>query len=338
MEYVNLGRTGLKVSRLCLGAMTYGSKQWREWVLEEEQSLPFFRRAIEAGINFFDTADVYSLGRSEEITGKALRQFGPARDRVVIATKVFSRMSDDPNDAGLSRKHILHSIDASLRRLGTDYVDLYQIHRFDPETPMEETLEALDEVVRAGKARYIGASSMYAWQFLKMLELSRQKGLARFVSMQNHYNLVYREEEREMLPLCRAEGVGVIPWSPLARGFLTGSRRRDANPHGGQGSPAEQSGTLRARTDAYAHGMYYQSSDYDVVDRVSELAARRAISNAQVALAWLLAQPGVTAPIIGASRLEHLDDAIRALEVKLTTDEMNLLEEPYQPHPVLGHS
>jgi 1-deoxyxylulose-5-phosphate synthase len=328
MEYVNLGSTGTKVSRICLGAMTYGSKQWRPWVLEEEESLPFFRHAIEAGINFFDTADMYSVGRSEEITGKALREFGTGRDKLVIATKVFNKMSDDPNDRGLSRKHIMHSIDVSLRRLRTDYVDLYQIHRFDEETPIEETLEALDAVVRAGKALYVGASSMYAWQFLKMLEFSRQNRLARFVTMQNHYNLVYREEEREMIPLCRAEKVGLLPWSPLARGFLTGSRKRGE----------DKGETVRAKTDEYAHGLYYKESDYAVVDRVTALAQKRGVNNAQIALAWLLAQPGVGAPIIGASKLSHLDDAIHALDVKLTAEELKSLEEPYEPHPVLGHS
>ena len=327
MDYVNLGSTGMKVSRICLGAMTYGSKQWRQWVLEEQESLPFFRRALEAGINFFDTADMYSVGRSEEITGKALKEFGPARDKLVIATKVFNKMSEDPNDRGLSRKHILQSIDASLRRLGTDYVDLYQIHRFDPETPIEETLDALDTVVRAGKALYIGASSMYAWQFLKMLEFSRQNRLARFVSMQNHYNLVYREEEREMIPLCRAEKIGLIPWSPLARGFLTGSRKR------GEG----MGDTLRAKTDEYAQGLYYKDSDFDVVDRVTESARERGVNNAQIALAWVLAQPGVSAPIVGASKLQHLEDALHALEIKLTPDEIRSLEEPYEAHPILGH-
>ena len=242
MEYVRLGSAGLKVSRICLGTMTYGSKQWREWVLEEEESRPFIRRALELGINFFDTADMYSLGASEEILGRALRDFGPPRDRVVIATKVFSPMGDDPNQRGLSRKHIMHSIDDSLRRLGTDYVDLYQIHRFDPETPIEETLEALDDVVKAGKALYIGASSMFAWQFAKMLYTADEMGLTRFVTMQNHYNLIYREEEREMLPLCREEGIGVIPWSPLARGFVTGNRRRE-----------DCGDTVRAKTDEYAH-------------------------------------------------------------------------------------
>ncbi len=306
--------------------MTYGSKQWREWVLEEEESLPFFRKAVESGINFFDTADMYSLGASEEVTGRALKQF-TSRERVVIATKVFNPMGDDPNHQGLSRKHIHHAIDASLKRLGTDYVDLYQIHRFDPHTPIEETLRALDDVVRAGKALYIGASSMFAYQFAKMLHASDANGLARFVTMQNHYNLVYREEEREMLPLCREEGIGVIPWSPLARGFLAGNRRA-----------ADLGDTIRAKTDAYAHNLYYQSSDFAVVDQVTEIANRRGIPNAQVALAWMLQQPGVTAPIIGASKMKHLDDALAALSVKLEASELAALGAPYQPHAVLGHS
>jgi aryl-alcohol dehydrogenase (NADP+) len=326
MEYTRLGGTGLKVSRLCLGAMTYGSKKWREWVLEEEESRPFLRRALEAGINFFDTADVYSNGVSEEILGRALKDFGPSRDRLVIATKVHGPMGDDPNQRGLSRKHIRHSIDASLKRLGTDYVDLYQIHRFDYETPIEETLAALDDVVRAGKALYIGASSMYAWQFAKMLCAAERLGLARFVSMQNHYNLIYREEEREMLPLCREEGIGVIPWSPLARGFLAGNRR-----------PGDYGETIRAKTDEYAQKMYYQPSDFAVVERVTAIARQRGVSNAQVALAWLLTRPGVTAPIVGASKMQHLDDALAALELKLDEAELRALEEPYQPHPVLGH-
>ena len=326
MEYTRLGGTGLKVSRLCLGAMTYGSKKWREWVLEEEESRPFLRRALEAGIDFFDTADVYSNGVSEEILGRALKDFGPSRDRLVIATKVHGPMGDDPNQRGLSRKHILHSIAASLKRLGTDYVDLYQIHRFDYETPIEETLAALDDVVRAGKALYIGASSMYAWQFAKMLCAADRLGLARFVSMQNHYNLIYREEEREMLPLCREEGIGVIPWSPLARGFLAGNRR-----------PGDYGETIRAKTDEYAQKMYYQPSDFAVVERVTAIARQRGVSNAQVALAWLLAKPGVTAPIIGASKMQHLDDALAALTLKLDEAELRALEEPYQPHPVLGH-
>jgi len=252
MEYVNLGSTGLKVSRICLGTMTYGSKKWREWVLEEEASRPFIQHALERGINFFDTADMYSVGVSEEILGRALKDFSSDRDRVVIATKVFNPMGDDPNQRGLSRKHIFHAIDESLRRLQTDYVDLYQIHRFDKFTPIEETMEALNDVVRAGKALYIGASSMYAWQFQRMLQVSDQMGLARFVTMQNHYNLVYREEEREMIPLCEAEGIGLIPWSPLARGFLMGNR-----------SKKDHGETVRAKTDEYAHGLYYRDSDLD---------------------------------------------------------------------------
>ena len=326
MEYVRLGSTGLKVSRLCLGCMTYGSKQWREWVLDEEASLPFFRRAIEVGINFFDTADMYSLGASEEVTGRALKEYS-SRERVVIATKVFNPMGDDPNQCGLSRKHIHHAIDASLRRLGTDYVDLYQIHRFDPHTPIEETMEALNDVVRAGKALYIGASSMFAYQFAKMLHASDANGWARFVSMQNHFNLVYREEEREMLPLCREEGIGVIPWSPLARGFLAGNRRAQ-----------DLGDTTRAKTDDFAHNLYYQPSDFAVVERVTQIAGRRGVPNAQVALAWMLQQPGVTAPIIGATKMTHLDDAVAALSLRLDAAELESLAAPYQPHPVLGHS
>jgi len=317
----------MKVSRLCLGAMTYGSKQWREWVLDEEESRPFIRHALELGFTFFDTADMYSLGASEEVLGRALREFGPSRDRVVIATKVFNPMSDDPNDQGLSRKHIHHAIDNSLRRLGVDYVDLYQIHRFDYHTPIDETLRALDDVVRAGKALYIGASSMFAWQLANMLHTSDTHSLARFATMQNHYNLIYREEEREMIPLCREEGIGIIPWSPLARGFLAGNRRKE-----------DFGETVRAKTDEYAKMLYYQPSDFAVVDRVSEIARRRGIPNAQVALAWLLHQPGVTAPIVGASRMQHLDDAVAALRVKLDAAELKALAEPYQPHPVLGHS
>ena len=327
MEYVNLGPTGVKVSRICLGTMTYGSKRWREWVLEEEESRPLIRRSLELGINFFDTADIYSHGTSEEILGRALKDYGPERERLVIATKVFSPMSGDPNQRGLSRKHILHSIDNSLRRLGVDYVDLYQIHRFDYSTPVEETLEALHDVVRSGKALYIGASSMYAWQFARMQYKAGALGLTRFVSMQNHYNLIYREEEREMNPLCREEGVGLIPWSPLARGFLMGNRRKE-----GFGE------TVRSRTDEYAQRMYYQDSDFQVVERLTDLARRRGVSNAQVALAWILAQPGVTSPIIGARTMEHLDDAIAAVSLKLDESERKALEEPYSPHPVLGHS
>ena len=323
MQYVNLGRTGLKVSRLCLGMMTYGDPAWRPWILTEETGRPFVKRALDLGINFFDVADMYSLGVSEEILGRAIRDFS-SRERVVIATKAYYPMSDDPNDRGLSRKHLLAAIDASLRRLGTDYVDLYQIHRWDQGTPIEETLSALSDIVRAGKARYIGASSMAAWQFTKALYLADAHGFPRFVSMQNHYNLVYREEEREMLPLCRAEGIGVIPWSPLARGFLAGNRR-----------PSESAVTERARTDNIAHGLYYTPSDFRIVDRVVEVATARGVAPAQVALAWLLAKPGVTAPIVGASKMEHLEQAAAALEIVLSDEELKRLEELYEPHPVL---
>jgi len=315
------------VSRLCLGMMTYGSKKWREWVLEEEESRPFFRKAWEAGINFYDTADMYSLGVSEEILGNAIREMAIPRDRVVVATKVFNPMGDDPNQQGLSRKHIRHAIDDSLRRLKTDYIDLYQIHRLDPTLPMEEILDALTDVVKAGKALYVGASSMYAWQFAKMLYLSEKHGFSRFVSMQNHYNLVYREEEREMLPLCRAEGIGVIPWSPLARGFLAGNR-----------NASDKGETTRAKTDDFAHKLYYQDSDFAVVDALSAIAQKRGVPNAQAALAWILQQPGVTAPIIGASKMKHLDDAIAALTIKLSEDELRQLNAPYRPHAVLGHT
>jgi 1-deoxyxylulose-5-phosphate synthase len=328
MQFVNLGSAGVKVSRICLGTMTYGSKSWRPWVLEEEESRPFFRRAIELGINFFDTADMYSVGVSEEILGRALKQLGAARDKVVIATKVFNAMGDDVNQRGLSRKHIRHSIDNSLRRLGVDYVDLYQIHRFDPTTPTAETLDALTGVVKSGKALYIGASSMYAWQFAEMLHTSDRFGLSRFITMQNHYNLVYREEEREMIPLCRAQGIGLIPWSPLARGFLAGNRRTASEGFGD---------TTRAKTDDYGQKLYYQESDFAVLERVTEIARRRGVPAAQIALAWVLHQPGVTAPIIGASKMQHLDDAVQALELKLSEEELRALAEPYRPHPILGH-
>jgi aryl-alcohol dehydrogenase (NADP+) len=327
MDYVRLGGSGLKVSRLCLGAMTYGSKKWRPWVLEEEESRPFIRRALELGINFFDTADMYSEGASEEILGRALKDFGPGRDRLVIATKVFNAMSDDPNDRGLSRKHILHSIDNSLRRLGTDYVDLYQIHRFDYSTPVDETLGALGAAVRAGKVLYIGASAMFAWQFMKMLAASDRLGVARFVSMQNYYNVVYREEEREMLPLCRAEGIGVIPFSPLARGFVVGNRRKE-----------DLGETVRAKTDEFSRKQYYRAEDFAIVDRVTAIAKRRGLNNAQIALAWVLHQPGVSAPIIGASKPHHLEDAISALNIKLDEQELRELGELYQPRGILGHA
>jgi aryl-alcohol dehydrogenase (NADP+) len=327
MDYVSLGSTGLQVSRLCLGCMTYGTPDWRSWVLDEQASRPFIRQALDAGINFFDTADMYSLGTGEEVLGRALRDLGPKREDLVIATKVFHPMGDGPHDKGLSRKHIRHSIDASLKRLGVDYVDLYQIHRFDPATPIEETIEALDDVVRAGKALHLGASSMYAWQFAKYLWTADRLGKARFVAMQNHYNLVYREEEREMLPLCRDQGIAVIPWSPLARGFLAGNRRA-----------GDWGDTERARTDDYAQQLYYEPSDFAVVEAVGKIAAARGVSNATVALAWILAQPGVTAPIVGASKPHHLSDAIAALSLHLEPEELAALSAPYRPHGILGHS
>ena len=325
MQYVRLGNTGLKVSRICLGAMTYGSPAWRPWVLDEADSRPFIKRALDHGINFFDTADMYSRGVSEEVLGRALKDF-TQRDQVVIATKAFNPMGDGPNDRGLSRKHLFDAIDASLGRLGVDHVDLYQIHRFDFETPIEETLAALHDIVKSGKTRYIGASSMASWQFAKMLYVADLHGWTRFVSMQNHYNLVYREEEREMLPFCHDQGIGVIPWSPLARGFLAGNRRR-----------ADRGETVRAKTDEFAHEMYYGESDFTIADRAAAVAERRGVKPTQIALAWLLGKPEVTAPIIGASKLSHLDDHVAALTIKLSADEMTYLEECYQPHRVLGH-
>ncbi|HEY1793042.1 MAG TPA: aldo/keto reductase [Opitutaceae bacterium] len=324
MDYVNLGRTGLKVSRICLGAMTYGSKKWREWVLDEAESRPLIRSAVEAGINFFDTADMYSVGASEEVLGRALRDFGPGRDRVVIATKVFNPMGDDPNQRGLSRKHIRHAAEASLRRLGTDYIDLYQIHRFDPATPIEETLEALDDLVRSGKVLHVGASSMFAWQFAKMVHVAGDRGWARFVAMQDHYNLLYREEEREMIPLCADLGVGLLPWSPLARGTL---------------ARAPGSSTVRAKTDQYAKMLYKSDADADaaVVAAVAKVAAARGVPQAQVALAWVLRNPQVVAPIVGVSKPGHLYDAVGALSLRLDPEETKALEEPYVPHPVAGH-
>jgi aryl-alcohol dehydrogenase (NADP+) len=325
MQYVNLGKTGLKVSRLCLGMMTYGSKKWREWVLEENEAKPFVKRALDAGINFFDTADIYSVGESERITGSLLKDI--KRENVVVATKVFNPMSDDPNDRGLSRKHIMGSIDKSLKRLQMDYVDLYQIHRWDYETPIEETMEALNDVVRAGKARYIGASSMFAWQFMKSLHVCETNGWTKFVSMQNHYNLVYREEEREMIPLCKDQGIGLIPWSPMARGFFAGNRKR-----GGGGE------TVRAKTDPFADGLYFREEDFVIAERAAEVAKAHNATGSQIALAWMLHKPYITAPIIGSSKLEHLDQAIAAMDIKLSEDEIKRLEELYQPHPVLGHS
>jgi 1-deoxyxylulose-5-phosphate synthase len=325
MDTVKFGKTGMQVSRLCLGCMTYGSRAWREWVLSEEEARPFIREALESGLNFFDTADVYSRGASEEILGRALKEFAK-RSEVVIATKVHGAMGDDPNAKGLSRKHILEAIDASLKRLGTDYVDLYQIHRFDPLTPMEETLEALNDVVRAGKALYIGASSMYAWQFARMIDISRARGHAEFVSMQNYYNLVYREEEREMMRFCQFESIAVIPWSPMARGYLAGS---------GVGPEAS---TVRGRTDPFSVTLGLGArQDEAIRKRVNEAAEKLGTKPAVVALAWVLSKPFVTAPIIGASKPNHLADAVAATKLKLDARTIAKLEEPYQPKAVAGH-
>ena len=327
MQYTNLGSTGIKVSRIALGMMTYGTSKWRPWVLDEPAARPIVRRAVDLGINFFDTADMYSNGESEAVLGRLLREFQIPREKSVVATKVFFPIGDDPNQKGLSRKHIMHAIDNSLHRLQMDYVDLYQIHRYDHETSIEETMEALHEVVKAGKALHIGASSMFAWQFAQMQYTADLHGWTRFATMQNHYNIIYREEEREMIPYCIDEGIGIIPWSPLARGFVAGNRSR-----------TERSGeTTRAQTDDYAQKLYYEPSDYDVVDRITEIAKQRGVSNAQIALAWILHQPGVTAPIIGASKIEHLDDLAKAVELELSDEEVNRLNEPYKPHPVLGH-
>jgi len=320
MDFARLGGTGLKVSRLCLGMMSYGSPQWRPWVLDEAAAQPFLRRAVELGINFFDCADMYSLGVSEEILGRAIRRYA-RREEVVLATKLYYPMSEAVNDRGLSRKHVMDSIDASLRRLGSDHVDLYQIHRWDDDTPIEETLRALDDVVRAGKARYVGASSMKAWRFSKALHLAERNGWARFVSMQNYYNLIYREEEREMIPLCRAEGVGIIPYSPLARGWLAGGERA--------GTPGA---TLRGRTDQYAHKVT-EASDLAIAAAADRVARRHGCPVARVALAWLLGRPGVTAPIIGATKLSHLDEAVAALSTRLSEEDVNELEQVYAPHP-----
>jgi aryl-alcohol dehydrogenase-like predicted oxidoreductase len=326
MQYTRLGTTGTTVSRICLGMMSYGDPANRAWALPLDDAEPLVRQAVDAGVTFFDTADVYSNGVSEEITGRLLDKLFARRDDYVLATKVYSPMGSGPNDRGLSRKHILSGIDASLQRLGVDYVDLYQIHRWDNETPIEETMEALHDVVKAGKARYIGASSMYAWQFAKAQHTADNLGLTRFVTMQNHYNLVYREEEREMNPLCLDQGVGLIPWSPLARGLLAGNRER-----GGQKL------TVRASSDQFGDSLY-DDSDFDVVDAVREVAAARGVTAAQVALAWLLSRPGVTAPIVGATKPGHVEDAVASLDVVLTDDEVARLEAPYKPHPIRGHA
>jgi aryl-alcohol dehydrogenase-like predicted oxidoreductase len=342
MDYVNLGASGLKVSRIALGMMTFGTPDWRPWVLREDDARPIVRRAVELGINVFDTADMYSAGASEEITGRLVREFA-VRDEAVVATKLFfpvelgfkgqnspgPQPKPRPHMQGLSRKRVFAAVDASLRRLGLDWIDLYQIHRFDPETPVEETMEALHDVVKAGKVRYIGASSMYAWQFAKMQQVAREHGWTRFVSMQHHYNLLYREEEREMIPLCRDQGVGLLPWSPLARGFLAGNRGRDDKAAGA---------TSRAQTDEIAQRFYYQDSDFDVVEALKKVAEARGESMARVAYAWLLGRPGVSAPIVGASKVWQLEDAVAATSIRLSTEETAALEAAYRPHPVLGHN
>jgi aryl-alcohol dehydrogenase-like predicted oxidoreductase len=322
---VNLGATGLRVSRVCLGMMGFGNGSDRPWVIDEDATEPIVRGAVEGGVNFFDTADVYSNGASEVATGRLVGKY-LTREEAVIATKVFSPMTPGENGGGLSRKHVLSAIDASLGRLGLEYVDLYQIHRWDPRVPIEETMEALHDVVRAGKARYIGASSMFAWQFAKAQRTAERHGWTRFVSMQNHYNLIYREEEREMIPQCIDEGVAVIPWSPLARGVLAGTRSRDGEKR-----------TTRSETDPFTDYLYGQPTDFDVVDRVVEIAAERGVPSAQLALAWLLHRPGVTSPIVGATKIGHLEDALAAEELELSDKEMRRLEEPYVSHPVLGH-
>ena len=325
MQYVNLGKAGVKVSRICLGMMSYGSREWREWVLGENEARPIVQRAAELGINFYDTANVYSLGASEEVTGKLLKEVFPGRDEYVVATKVHGPMGKKPNQQGLSRKHIFESMDASLRRLKLDYVDLFQIHRWDDATPIEETMAALHDLVKAGKTRYIGASSMYAWQFAKALYTADLNSWTRFVTMQNQYNLIYREEEREMIPLCLDQQIGIIPWSPLARGFVMGNRTRD-----------KKGDTARARTDEFAYKLYYHERDFAIADRVGEVAARLSLSRAKIAMAWVLNKPGITCPILGATKLQHLEDAVAAVDIKLSADDMKALEELYQPKPVAG--
>jgi aryl-alcohol dehydrogenase (NADP+) len=342
MKFANIGASGLRISRIALGMMTFGTTEWRPWIRDEQTAREVVRKAVDLGINVFDTADMYSAGLSEEITGRVLREF-TRREETVIATKVFfpvhlgfkgaaasgPKPVIPPNMSGLSRKHIMEAVDASLRRLGTDYIDLYQIHRFDTAVPVEETMRALDDVVRAGKVRYLGASSMWAWQFAKLQQAAERAGGARFVSMQNHYNLAYREEEREMIPYCRDTGVGVIPWSPLARGFLAGNRSREDKAGGGDS---------RARTDDLAQKYYYQDADFDVVEALSARARLLGVSNATLAYAWLLNRSGVTAPLVGASKPWQVEEAVKALDLSLSADDMAALEAPYRPHPVLGHT
>lgn len=327
MRYTRLGTTGATVSRICLGCMTFGSQEWRPWTIGEREARPIFKKAIEAGINFFDTADQYSLGVSEEITGRALRDLANLEE-VVIATKVFWPMTDAPNMGGLSRKHIIQACEASLKRLGVERIDLYQVHRLDHRTPIEETLAALDHLVHQGKVLYVGASSMYAWEFARMLSAAERNGWARFVAMQNHYNLIYREEERDMIPLCAAEGIGILPWSPLARGLLAGARR----------SMNDQESTARAKSDAFARTLYTDQADWDIIQAVQSVAKERGVQPAEVALSWLLSKPPVTAPIVGTTKLEHLDAAVRAVELELTAEEIQRLEKPYRPHPIAGHA
>jgi len=324
MKYTTLGSSGLEVSRICLGCMTYGTPKWRPWVLDEVDSRPFFKKALDLGINFFDTADMYSMGTSEEVTGRALREMANMEE-IVLATKVHFPMADRPNMAGLSRKHIVQACEASLRRLGVETIDLYQIHRFKSAVPIEETLAALDHLVQQGKVRYIGASSGYAWQMARALSTSERNGWARFISMQNHYNLVYREEEREMIPLCVEEGIGVIPWSPLARGRLART------------TPSPASGTTRADSDTYAVDLYDSPSDQNVIEAGRKVAKELGVAPSEVALAWLLQKRGVAAPIVGATKIEHLESAVRALDVELSADQVSALEQPYQPHAVRGH-
>jgi len=366
MQYSRLGKSGMRVSRICLGMMSYGSPSWRQWVLTEEQGLPFVKKSIELGINYFDTADMYSQGVSEEVLGRYLKELKVPRDEVVIATKVYFPIGTDKagNNKGLSRKHIMSAIDASLKRLGMDYVDLYQIHRYDPETPMEETMEALHDLVKSGKVRYIGASSMYAYQFAKYQNVAEKNGWTKFISMQNHYNMVYREEEREMNPYCNSEGVGLVPWSPLARGFLAGNRtvldkekakelkqqqekekqmaddtkEKDSKKRKTEITSSSSSLTARQESDTFAHDMYYHDDDFKIVERVIELAKKRGKTAAQISLAWILHKPGVIAPIIGVTKMSQLEEAVDALSIKLSEEEMKYLEELYKPHRILGHT